>query len=335
MKTRTLPFPFAITLIIVAVVAAGCVGDSMGNKTYTASGIVTDESGTPIPGVTILFSGPYGTTKTDTQGTWSKSGLRGTVTISPLKDGYQFEPPTETITYARQVNFVGEPTSLAISPTTVTLMVDDTQVFEASGRDKYGQPVEVNPDWIVTGGIGYASPGKGKTTAFTATTPGEGTVVAEQGSMVVYAVVTVLPRQEKYPFNATYDIAETPVDETGGTVTATVDDEAYGYGISVTLTATPSDGWRFVRWEGDIESSEATIELAVIDPEREPIHPFGAGSSITWRWPPPPEEPTMTYHPEIMAYGDSLPMPTSRTEVGLALEAKFVSRPIVAVFEKL
>lgn len=325
-------------LLIVLLLAAFVAGCGGGTKpgTYSASGVITDADEQPVEAVVLHFSGGYGTAQTNVQGKWTKSGLSGEVEVTPVKEGYVFTPASQTVspTFARQVTFLGEAASLTIAPTSVTLQVDETQEFVASGRDKYGQPVPVDPEWLVTGGIGLASPSKGESTIFTATAPGEGTVVAEDGDMVVYAIIKVVPRRESYDIDVTHKIASTPVANVGGKIGATIDDETYDYGIVVTLTATPDDGWRFVRWEGEVESTESTVEVVVIDPEREPIHPFGAGSSIVWRWPPPPAEPTVTYHPDIVAYGDTLTMPMTRTEVGEALEAKFVVRSIKAVFEK-
>lgn len=233
--------------------------------------------------------------------------------------------------------FVGEPTSLEIYPISVTLQVDGTQEFTVKGRDKYGQPVAVNAGWIVTGGIGIASPSQGADTLFTATTPGEGTVAAEVDDMVVYAIVKVIPRKEEAEIDVTHEIEATPYDGAGGTVTATFNDDAYVFGDTVTLTATPYPGWRFVGWEGDVQSPESTIELAVIDPDFAPANPFGVamggnGTRIIWQWPPMPD---ITYHPEIMAYGDSLEgLDGTREQAGELLLDKFASRPIRAVFEK-
>jgi len=48
-----------------------------------------DEDGNGIPSVTITFrGGTEATTVTDAEGKFSRSGLRGTVTISAAKNGY-------------------------------------------------------------------------------------------------------------------------------------------------------------------------------------------------------------------------------------------------------
>jgi protocatechuate 3,4-dioxygenase beta subunit len=56
---------------------------------YSVSGKVVDEDGNGIPSVTITFrGGTEATTVTDAEGKFSRSGLRGTVTISAAKNGY-------------------------------------------------------------------------------------------------------------------------------------------------------------------------------------------------------------------------------------------------------
>lgn len=328
-------FLLFVTLSFILIACGGV--STQGNGTYTASGVVKDADGAPVASVVLHFSGGQGVSQTDAHGEWVKGGLRGEVTVTPVKEGYSFEPQSQRITptFAREVSFLGAPTSVTVTPGSVTVEVDETQVFRAAGKDKYGQPVTMHPAWIVTGGIGVASPATGEEILFTATTPGEGTVVAEDGEVAGYAVVTVLPRQEAYDIEVTHSISSKPIEAVGGSVIAEVDDSSYDYGIVVTLTAAPDTGWHFLRWEGEVESDSEMISVVVIDREREPVDPFGVvgvpggGYAIRWEW-----EGDPTYHPEIVAYGSETKGFTSRTTAGDMLEAKFASRQIRAVFEK-
>ncbi|HHX25142.1 MAG TPA: hypothetical protein GX721_00570 [Firmicutes bacterium] len=99
---------FALVCILLSV--AGCFGGGGGGggaKTYTVSGQITRDNGEGVEGVTLAFNG-FGTTKTGTDGKWSKSGLKGTVTVTPARDGWVFDPQSNQVTKAaRDVNFEG------------------------------------------------------------------------------------------------------------------------------------------------------------------------------------------------------------------------------------
>lgn len=329
-----------ILAFAVLLAACGGTGPPVADDSYTAEGAIVDRNETPVPRAALHFSGDQGTAETGDDGRWTKAGLQGTVVVTPMKEGYEFDPPSREInpTFARQVNFVSEPTSLAVIPEALVMHVDETQEFSVTARDKYGQRIPVNAQWLVTGGIGTASPAEGESTVFTATTPGEGTVVAEHDDIVSYGIVTVLPRREEHDIMVTHNIDATPVAEVGGSVAATIDDESYHYGIIVTLTAVPDEGWRFVRWEGDYETDDATVGVVVIDREREPVDPFGvalaSGEGYSIRWEREWNGEPVRHHPEIVAYGDALEFEGGRTDAGDLLEAKFGSRTVTAVFEK-
>lgn len=42
--------------------------------------------------------------------------------------------------------------TLSITPATVTLAPDESQLFSVSGIDQYGMPISVNPRWTASGG---------------------------------------------------------------------------------------------------------------------------------------------------------------------------------------
>ena len=92
----------------VVLLAAGCGGGAPpGTEPYDVSGRVQNlATGEGIGGVTLLFSGGFGTAPTDAGGNWMKTGLQGRVTITPLLNGYRFEPASRTVTgRATGVNF--------------------------------------------------------------------------------------------------------------------------------------------------------------------------------------------------------------------------------------
>lgn len=65
---------------------------------YTVSGKVLDAHGTGIPDVVLTFSGGYGSITTGPDGQWSKSGLSGTVNITPYQEGLAIWPSVLQVT---------------------------------------------------------------------------------------------------------------------------------------------------------------------------------------------------------------------------------------------
>ena len=87
------------------------VGTAVVN-TYSISGQVTDDSSSPIGGVTISDGAGHSTT-TDGGGNYTLSGLAaGTYTITPSLSGYNFSPTSQQVTVppnATGVDFTGTP----------------------------------------------------------------------------------------------------------------------------------------------------------------------------------------------------------------------------------
>ena len=75
-------------------------GTPVQQPSYAVSGRVADSGGVGVGGVTISFSGGYGSVTTAGDGTWSKSGLKGTVTVTPAKDGWTFSPSSRQVSGA-------------------------------------------------------------------------------------------------------------------------------------------------------------------------------------------------------------------------------------------
>ena len=95
-----------ILLVLVALFLAGCGGGVSKPPAYSVSGKIVDSNGNGIPNVTLGFSGSFGVATTDNTGRWSKAGLNGDVTITPVKDSWTFE--TKKVTKAdSNVNFTG------------------------------------------------------------------------------------------------------------------------------------------------------------------------------------------------------------------------------------
>jgi len=95
-----------ILLIIVSLTACGGGSNNPAQSTYTVSGQIIDGDGRGVKGVTIHFSGGFGTAETDNKGEWNKSGLKGEVEISPAKSEVAvFDPNKVTVDRKENVNF--------------------------------------------------------------------------------------------------------------------------------------------------------------------------------------------------------------------------------------
>lgn len=115
-----------LLLALIALVPVALTGCSSGPSpsAYTVRGrvtIATAPGGQPagLADVTIAATGGYtGAERTDQDGRWSMSGLRGTVTITPAKNGYTFSPMSTIVSSARDdVDFTAsrEDVSYAVS----------------------------------------------------------------------------------------------------------------------------------------------------------------------------------------------------------------------------
>ena len=95
-------------LLAIMLVISGCTGGGVvGDKSYSVSGKVVDTDNKGIQGVTLSFTGgSTGTATTNEQGIWQAT-LKGTVTITPVKDGYSFEPGAKQVKgQATNVDFI-------------------------------------------------------------------------------------------------------------------------------------------------------------------------------------------------------------------------------------
>lgn len=107
--------PFLL-LIVLCVFIAGC-GPSAGGS-YTVTGRITkaDDPGQGLEGVTIAFSGGYGTATTDAGGNWSMTGLKGTVTVTPAKTDWAFNPASRQVTKAaNDIDFIASSSFYTVS----------------------------------------------------------------------------------------------------------------------------------------------------------------------------------------------------------------------------
>ncbi|MCE5250198.1 Ig-like domain-containing protein [bacterium] len=127
--------------------------------------------------------------------TWSVTGGVGTVSATGLftatTAGNGTVVATSGTIHASATITVADPPpvlgSIVIAPTSANLLTGGTRQFTATGYDTKGNIMAVPITWSVTGGIGTVS----ATGLFTATTAGNGTVVASSGGISANVPVTV------------------------------------------------------------------------------------------------------------------------------------------------
>ena len=96
---------------------------------FTVSGSVVEDNGEGVAAVSINFAS-FGTATTGLDGTWSKSGLEGRVTITPTKDSWGFSPGSVDVEEETTgLTFIGA------SLTTLLEIVVQWDLFGVSGSN--------------------------------------------------------------------------------------------------------------------------------------------------------------------------------------------------------
>ena len=118
------------------------------SATYSISGDVVDWNDTALSGVTVSFSGGYGSVATDAMGRWNKSGLSGSVTVTPSASGYTFTPASRQVSGPdSNVRFVGVPDQIGHLEGCIYLADWDIGLINATVTDTgSGQTVTTDDD---------------------------------------------------------------------------------------------------------------------------------------------------------------------------------------------
>ncbi|MCE5250262.1 Ig-like domain-containing protein, partial [bacterium] len=129
--------------------------------------------------------------------TWSVTGNVGTIKHNGL---FRATTPGTGTVYATTQGVTGEATvtvvsrngdpvlnSIAIDPTSASILTGETIEFSAFPYDTQNDIMDADISWSVTGGIGFVN----QDGLFTATTAGNGTVIASTGGFSASATITV------------------------------------------------------------------------------------------------------------------------------------------------
>lgn len=99
-----------LAVFVLGILVSGCTLRIGIELKYTVLGKVVTASGQPVAGVTLVFSSGFVSATTDGGGTWTKGGLQGAVTVTPVRDGWTFTPASRQLTGSdNNVTFVGAP----------------------------------------------------------------------------------------------------------------------------------------------------------------------------------------------------------------------------------
>jgi predicted small secreted protein len=238
-----------IVLVLVTLFLTGCTGGGGGKpQDYSVSGKIVDSNGNGIPNVTLGFSGSFGVATTDNNGKWSKVGLNGNVTITPVKDGWTFE--TKKVTKAdSNVNFIGIRRTYPVVVTTSGEGKVNQEVAVSASSTQYEHGTQVKLTAVPETGWRF-SHWEGDLTG--STNPATILVDSEKSITAVFVKM-------EYALNITVN-GEGTVNE--DVVISALSTE-YEHGTQVQLTAVPETGWRFSHWEGDLTGSTNPATLLV------------------------------------------------------------------------
>jgi hypothetical protein len=199
---------------------------------YTISGTVYDEQGNPLSGV--VTRGLPNTPTTGEDGTYQDKVPAGwSGTVIPFKAGYSFDPPSRTY-YPIAENQTGQIYNKPISVYTITVSASPAVGGTVDGGDTYTHGTEVTVTATPAEGykfVNWTENGNvvSEAASYTFTAEGNRNLVAN------FTVITIIR----------YEITVTVSPEGGGTLTG---GGTYEHGTEVTVTATPAEGYEFVKW---------------------------------------------------------------------------------------
>jgi plastocyanin len=172
------------------------VGDT---RLFTAQGF--DQNGNEMP-ITPIWSASGGTI---TQGGEYRATTEGDFTVTASVEGSEVQG-TATV----HVDSVPVLSRIDVLPSSVTMNVGGTKIFNAQGFDQNGNEIPITPNWSASGGT-ITEGGQ-----YTATEPGDFTVTASvegsevQGTATVHVdSVPVLSRIDVTPSSCTMHVGDT------------------------------------------------------------------------------------------------------------------------------
>jgi hypothetical protein len=253
-----------LSLALVVSFLMGCTGGG-GSSSYSVSGIVVDAEKEGIPSVVLSFNeGEFGTATTDSVGKWRKDGLKGTVTIALVKDGWEFESGQVTKA-STNVNFIGTKKTYVLSIEIEGEGTVNEEVLPSIASTDYEHGTRVQLTAVAAEGWHFShweDDLEG--------TDNPATVVVDEKKSVIAVFI-----KKAYTLNIETEGQGTVNEE----ILPLIASAGYEHGTRVQLTAVPAEGWRFSHWEGDLEGSDNPATV-IVDEEKSVIAVFEQESYV-------------------------------------------------------
>jgi Tol biopolymer transport system component len=227
-------------------------------QTFTISGYVRTSGGTGISAV--VMSGLPGNPSTDADGYYTGTvdyGWSGTIT--PTKTGYSFSLPSTSysnVTSNQTTNYTGTLSALPPAPTaqapanggTVTTLRPTLQVASISGATQYNFRVYSSGNLVRD--VNTTS------NSWTLDVDLQNGAVHEWDCRAQNAAGWGSYFSPRWTFYIPYKLTIQINPAGGGTVSKSPEKESYSHGETVQLTASPSPGYSFSSWSGDVPSDK-------------------------------------------------------------------------------
>jgi len=227
----------------------GCDG-TVELKTYNISGEIVTGEGVGIEGVSLHFENGFETVTTDEDGKWTKSGLVGTVTITPVKADWTFDPVSQDVeNESNKVNFVGTEQEVTYS---VSGTIEDKTGAGIEGV-KISFSGDLNPvftesdgTWVQTDLVGTV------------------TITPEKDGWVFDPLIKEVSGEDNsVDFLGLGEFTITIMVEGDGTVTPEEGVHFFKDGDKVVFEAFGGTGWVFKEWLGDFTGKDNPVEIVI------------------------------------------------------------------------
>lgn len=143
--------------------------------------------------------------------------------------------------------------SIQVSAEPAESTVGGSIQLRASGKDQDGSAMDINPTWQLSGDVGSLISSQGTGNTLSCTKDGQAKITVSVGNISSSVNVTVKKRS--------YQVSTSVSGQ--GSVSKMPEQGQYEEGSVVTVQASPSAGWRFIKWEGitDQTANTATVKV--------------------------------------------------------------------------